>query len=75
MKNARSNFAMINLHNYLYVYGGIQGAGEGDEIHHPVLVSDVVEKYTIASDSWETIAINTAPKLAAFSWCQLGDTA
>ena len=31
-----------------------------------------MEKYTIPADSWETITINTAPRLAAFSWCQMG---
>ena len=66
---------MIALRNYIYVFGGISGAGEGDKAHHPKLAEAIVEKYTIASDSWETITINMAPRLAAFSWCQMGDSA
>jgi len=74
MASARSNFAMIALKNYIYVYGGISGCGENEMSHHPILASSVVECYTIASDSWETITINMAFPLAAFSWCQMGDT-
>ena len=66
---------MIALNNFVYVYGGIQGAGEGDQSHYPMLATEVVEKYTVASDSWENLTIATAPRLAAFSWCQMGDTA
>jgi len=29
MECNRSNFAMIGLRNYIYVYGGISGAGTG----------------------------------------------
>ena len=74
MQSARSNFALIGLNNYLYAYGGISGAGQGEQAHHPVLANVNVECYTVASDSWTTITVNMAPKLAAFSWCQMGDT-
>ena len=37
MANKRSNFAMIGLRNFIYVYGGISGAGQGEESHHPQL--------------------------------------
>lgn len=75
MTCARSNFAMIALRNYIYVYGGVSGAGEGAQCHNPKLAEIIVERYTIASDSWETVTVNTAPKIAAFSWCQMGDSA
>lgn len=75
MASARSNFAMIALKHFIYVYGGISGSGTADKSHHPVLAEATIECYTIASDSWETIKVAMAPRLAAFSWCQMGDTA
>ena len=33
MQSARSNFAMVALKNYIYVYGGISGAGEVQQCH------------------------------------------
>jgi len=75
MQSARSNFAMIALRNYIYVYGGVSGAGASDRPHAPVLSSVVIERYLIAGDSWETIQVSAVTKLAAFSWCQMGDTA
>ena len=74
MQSARSNFAMIGLNNYIYAYGGISGPGEGERAHYPVLATVNIECYTVAADSWATVTINLAPKLAAFSWCQMGDT-
>ena len=74
MSCPRSNFAMIALRNYIYVYGGISGSGSGAQSHYPKLAEATVERYTIASDTWETIDVKTAPKAAAFSWCQMGDT-
>ena len=74
MQSARSNFALIGLRNYIYAYGGISGAKTGDQAHHPVLSEVLIERYLIAGNSWEQVAVNTAPKLAAFSWCQMGDT-
>ena len=74
MQCARSNFAMIGLNNYIYVYGGISGSDVGEQAHHPVLASITVECYTVPSNSWSTVTINMAPSLAAFSWCQMGDT-
>ena len=65
---------MIGLNNYIYAYGGISGCGQGAEAHHPVLASVNVECYTVPSDSWSTVTINMAPRLAAFSWCQMGDS-
>ena len=76
MQSARSNFAMIALRNYIYVYGGISGAeSDANRLHHPILAEALVERYTAASDSWEEIKINLAPRLGAFSWCQMGETA
>lgn len=75
MQNARSNFAMIALRNYIYVYGGISGAGDGERSHVPNLSQVVIERYLIAGDSWETVQVSAVPKLAAFSWCQMGDSA
>lgn len=72
MQSARSNFAMIALRNYIYVYGGISGSGTGSQSHHPILSEVVIERYLIAGDSWETVQVNMAPKLAAFSWCRMG---
>jgi len=66
---------MIGLNNYLYVYGGISGSGQGEQAHYPTLASVNIECYTVADDSWASVTINTAPRLAAFSWCQMGDTA
>lgn len=37
----------------------------------PVLVTANIERYTIASDSWEVIEMTQAPQLAAFSWCRI----
>lgn len=66
---------MIALRNYIYVYGGIQGASsQPNNEHFPELATVLVERYTAASDSWEAISVNLAPRLAAFSWCQMGDT-
>lgn len=74
MQNARSNFAALALRNYIYAYGGISGAGSGQSTHHPVLSEVLIERYLIAGNTWESVEVNTAPKLAAFSWCQMGDT-
>jgi hypothetical protein len=69
MQNARSNFAALALRNYIYAYGGISGAGTGQSGHHPMLSEVLIERYLIAGNTWESVAVNTAPKLAAFSWC------
>jgi len=74
MQTPRSNFAMIALRNYVYVYGGVSGTETGERSHVPVLSSIVIERYLIAGDSWETVQVSSVPKLAAFSWCQLGDS-
>ena len=75
MQSARSNFAMIALRNFIYVYGGISGSGTGENLHHPVLSAVVIERYVIAGDNWETVQVSSVPCLAAFSWCQMGDSA
>ena len=71
MTCARSNFALVPLSNFVYVYGGISGAGEGEKAHHPTLAAEVIERYTPKADTWEIIKIATAPRLAAFSWTRL----
>jgi hypothetical protein len=68
MHSARSNFALIALQNYVYVYGGISGAQEGERSHYPALADPVIERYTPQNDNWDEIIIAMAPKLAAFSW-------
>ena len=73
MECARSNFAMIALNNFVYVYGGISGAGVGDEAHYPMLAIETIERYTPKIDKWEPIRIATAPRLAAFAWTRLGE--
>lgn len=75
MSAPRANFALIALKNMIYAYGGISGSDSGAKSHYPTLADPIVERYVVASDSWEAIAVNRAPRLAAFSWCQLGDTA
>ena len=72
MKCARSNFAMIGLSNFVYVYGGISGCGQGEDSHHPVLAETMIERYQPKADVWEPIVIATAPSLAAFAWTRLG---
>merc|ERR1712083_227332 len=74
MECARSNFAMVPLSNYVYVYGGISGAGEGQTAHHPQLALEVIERYTPKIDKWEPLKINAAPSLAAFAWTRLNTT-
>ena len=75
MSTARANFAMIALQNFVYVYGGISGAGEGETAHHPVLADPIIERYTPQNDKWDTISISMAPSLAAFAWTQIEDEA
>ena len=72
MKCARSNFAMVGLTNFVYVFGGISGCGEGAEAHHPVLAQQIIERYQPKADVWDPINIATAPSLAAFAWTRLG---
>jgi len=74
MQSARSNFAMIAMKNFIYVYGGISGAGTGESLHVPTLSAVVIERYVIAGNNWETVQVNSVPKFAAFSWCQMGDS-
>lgn len=71
MKSARSNFAVLAMTQFIYVYGGIKGQRGAGEKHKPQLVEHTVERYTIASDSWDIYEIPQAPKLAAFAWCRL----
>jgi len=42
----------------VYVFGGISGV---EDSFRPKLAGDVVERYTVAADSWETIEIENAP--------------
>ena len=74
MQSSRSNFAMIALKNFIYVYGGVSGAGSGETVHHPQLSAIVIERYVIAGNNWETVQVSSVPTFAAFSWCQMGDT-
>ena len=63
---------MVALSNFVYVYGGISGCGEGEESHHPMLAETTIERYQPKADVWEPITIAAAPRLAAFSWARLG---
>lgn len=71
MQCARSNFALVALSNFVYAYGGISGSGDASNAHHPVLATEVIERYTIKADKWEAIKIASAPRIAAFSWTRL----
>ena len=55
----------------MYAYGGISGSGDGSNAHHPVLATEVIERYTIKADKWDVIKIASAPRIAAFSWTRL----
>lgn len=55
MHSARANFGMIAMSNFVYVYGGISGAGTGSESHHPVMSNPVVERYMIDCDKWDVL--------------------
>jgi len=57
MKSARSNFAVLAMTQFIYVYGGIKGQGGASEKHKPQLVEHTVERYTIASNSWDIFEI------------------
>ena len=71
MNSARANFATTVVDNMVYAYGGIQGRGEGESAHVPVLATIVAERYDPGQDAWEEIAVNGAPPLAAFGWTSL----
>ena len=73
MECARSNFALVALNNFVYVFGGISGALDGENAHHPCLALEVIERYTPKINKWEPIKIADAPRLAAFSWTRLGE--
>jgi hypothetical protein len=68
MQAARSNFAMIAMSNFVYVYGGIMCAGEGEMAHWPIMADPLIERYAPQTDKWDTITITQAPSLGAFSW-------
>ena len=48
MLSARSNFALLALKDFVYVYGGISGKGSGTNSHRPNLVTNIIERYTVA---------------------------
>ena len=73
MSSARSNFAVLNFRNTVYVFGGIQGAGAEGEPHRPVIVEHTIERYLPQIDRWEDIKIPNAPSLAAFSWAVMDE--
>jgi len=58
LKHARSNFAAVSIKDGMYVFGGISGVEDGFK---PKLAVDVVERYHVAADQWETIVIQNAP--------------
>jgi len=73
MNAARSNFAMIAMSNFVYVYGGIMCSGEGEMAHFPMMAEPLIERYAPQTDKWDVIKITQAPALGAFAWAQLGD--
>lgn len=76
MLSARANFAILALKNIIYVYGGISGAdSQPGREKYPTLANPPIERYTIASNSWESFTISMVTPLAAFSWCRVGETA
>lgn len=71
MQNQRANFALCQIDNFVYVFGGLQSSGKGKNKHIPQLVSTLTEKYCATTDKWEAIQIANAPPVAAFSWTPL----
>jgi hypothetical protein len=53
MNSKRANFAHLVLDNFVYVFGGIAGKGEGERAHCPTLASILAEKYDPKIDKWE----------------------
>ena len=70
MKSARANFALTVIDNFVYVYGGIQNRGTGNEVHKPITAT-IAEKYDPITNIWETLEIQGAISLAAFGWTTL----
>lgn len=72
MSQPRANFLLAVHDNQIYVYGGIQGAQEGQ--HHPNLCSAVCEKYDPKANTWSTVEIKgEASPLACFGWTCIGE--
>lgn len=72
MHNQRANFALCQIDNFVYVFGGIQSSGKGKNKHIPALVECLTEKYDATADKWEKIEIANAFPLAAFAWTPIG---
>ncbi len=69
MVEARMCFSAIVMDKKnIYVFGGIKGNQTGVDKHVPVMVSNPIEKYNLASNNWEQIIIANAPVLASFAW-------
>jgi N-acetylneuraminic acid mutarotase len=74
MNQARACFASLVVDNLIYVYGGISGQGTGKEAHYPTIANPPVERYNPINDKWEVLEIQNATELAAFAWCQMGNS-
>jgi N-acetylneuraminic acid mutarotase len=69
MIEARMCFSAVVLDKKdVYVFGGIKGSQSGADKHIPVMVSNPIEKYNLATNIWEQIVIANAPVLASFAW-------
>jgi len=68
MLNGRSNFATVQVGEYIYAFGGFCCRGASGETHQPVL-AEFTERYSITSNKWEQVEVAGAPSLAAFAWC------
>jgi N-acetylneuraminic acid mutarotase len=74
MNNQRANFAICQIDNFVYVFGGIQSKEKGNKTKHiPQIVEQLTEKYCATTDVWEKIEIANAPPLAAFAWTPLSN--
>ena len=71
MNSPRANFASMVLDNFVYVFGGIQGRGEGEQAHVPNLATILAEKYDPATNQWEELEIEGGNPIAAFGWTPL----
>lgn len=69
MQKPRSNFAVLALDFYVYVFGGIRGKEDGGI--GPELNTITVERYMPQNDFWEEFKIPNFPYIAAFSWTPL----
>jgi N-acetylneuraminic acid mutarotase len=72
MESARACFSHIVIDCKIYVFGGISGKNDGENLHFPKISNPLAERYDPIQDKWEPFEINNSPSVAAFSWTKLG---